>query len=280
MNKRKSQEHLEEVKRSRAPLMVRVIAIYFSTLLVFIFLVIEFSVPLYEANGQPTAWLGGIFFLYYFLPISVAVLFGLAFRPFWANFRNTLTAVLLIQAVYSLIVYAVRYTHVQTLEEGIHEIRQAQVNLRRFDHRTLDQNQNGLIDGVEFSIEFESGDLPSGEYEAHAFLSQDGQALPDGKISSHGFRVAPKIKKVVSGKFDFDPQPFKEYFKRGEVVVNLAFDRIVTLDEKTSRLLAFARWAPFFRSTFWDGRDTEIRPRIIEVETLSRVDVLSLDAIE
>ena len=78
---------------------------------------------------------------------------------------------------------------------------------------------------------------------------------------------------VFSIRFLTDPQAFEKYWGQGELEFNVGIRRWMELTEKEKKILWLNRWAPFLRSTSWEGTDPEIYSMAVDVDFVHWADV-------
>lgn len=256
-------------------LIFRVLVVYVFALVMLVVLTAHFNIPLYAGSGEdrfPSAWLWLLMFSYYAMPVILAALFAWNFRPFWRNFRNLLVTILVVQLVYSLFAFAVRYQYLEKWKQGIHESRISRLDVNWFKHRFFDTDKDGLIDLVKFESRVDSRYLPPGEYFLRAAVAQKEKELSGGDLGVFRFRVRPEAREFAYPKYQFDPQPLMPHYESGPFDVNVRLLKVVIRDREAERVLTLTRWAPFVRYTTWDGRDPQISENVIPVEKKERVD--------
>lgn len=232
-----------------------------------------FDIPFYKGSGnQPDRWLYLVWFFYYVVPWVTAFFLGFVLRPFWPRFRNLLVAILVIQGIYSVSVYALRCVYREKRKEVFHEARMSQFKTLGFRPRFYDRNHDGIIDDVELLIRCQMSGYPLGTYLLQASVTQQGRIFPDSGIGSFPVTLGDDKPKMFTAKFRFDPRVFEPYFESGTFTADLSIQAMAKVDADGARLMAFGRWSPFLRSTSWRGdRDAEISEQIIDLEDVPDV---------
>ena len=267
------------VQRSRSRLMKQVIFLYFLTLLGLIFVTIKFGIPLEQGGGDvasPAPWLSIIKTYYYVIPVVLAFVFGLFFRPFWRNFRNLLVTIFLIHLFFSLVIYATRYGYLQKQHVDIARSKIAELKILDLKKVFIDENKDGVLDQIKVTISVDYNGFLEGHYALSALLTQGGQEFPQNSLGMTLFEVGEGPLKLAQIIFKSDPQVFKSLWGQGDFDIDLILQKKVFMDSKGKMILSVARWAPFFRYTSWGGADPKIHSDIVELNRFEGVDTFFL----
>lgn len=262
-----------KVKKSRIPLAGRIVIVYYLVLVSLVMLTLQSGQPLhFNRDEVPVAWLDVIKFAYYVLPVLLAVIYGIIFRPFWAKFRDLLVIILVIHGTYSVFVYSCRVLYFERLKNETFKLRLAEYSLYGVQHRMLDTTKDGLIDRVEFRAKLDAAEFPPGQYIVYAKITQRGQEFSDGIIGRFPFQIFPTQQKPFMIQFAVNPQLFESYYESGHFDLNLGLQRVVGVDDAGHWLLAMSRWSPFIRFTSWDGEDPAVQNAVLDLDYREKLD--------
>ncbi|MDP2654380.1 MAG: hypothetical protein Q8Q08_10165 [Candidatus Omnitrophota bacterium] len=255
-----------------ARLAVRVGTVYFLTLMLAAVMTEKYAIPLrYADNGTPTAWLQILLLFYYGVPVLMAALFGICFRPFFRNFRNLALLIFMIHLAYSFVVYLVRNDHAKKSEGDAALRASGRLRVAAVNHAARDGNKDGRIDDVEIFSELDLSDFAGGEYRIEAFLTQDSHPVSEKPFGTLRGRLGSGKVKRFPVRFSFDPQPLEAFFYRGPVDINFRLIKIRKPDDKMLQIITWSRWAAFLRPFAWGEEDSLGSPREIDLGTVRNV---------
>lgn len=253
-------------------LAMQIIVIYCFCVAALVWIVLKYQVSFAPGLPDTVYWLSLVRFIYYVLPVFLAVIFGLVIRPFWPNFRNLLIGIIVLQLLYGFFASLYRLGYLQLYGNEIHQSRKARVRLMSTQHELADKNHDGQIDYLFLSGRLDIEDLPAGDYQIYATISQKGQSFPDGLMGVSPVKITKPETKPIKVNFQKDPRVFEPYYNRGEFEFNIGVKKIVPLNMKAHKVLSITRWAPYFRTTSWDGYDPDINEEKLEIDYLAGVD--------
>ncbi len=223
------------------------------------------------------SWRDVLVFFYYGLPVLLALIFGLLFRPFWPHFRNLIVAVFVVQMFYSLGVYGVRWRYVDRRRRAESALKgRLRLKILSTRHRLLDRDADGLVDKIEIFVHAAMRGFPPGRYQVYAEVSQKGMTLPRGRIGAVSLTLRDGGPRDFKMRFTCDPRPWAAYYAGGAFSVGLGVLQAVPVGEDGERIVAWSRWSPFLRTTSWTGKDPEIRDRVVTLAVLPEVDRFAL----
>jgi len=268
---RKSQSNPAQ-RHSFSTIITLVTGVYFVTVILYIFCLLSLDPILIDVKTKPTAPLIGLICLYYVLPIILAFVFGTLFRPFWRNFRNVLFPIFFIALLYSFIVFMLRNIYSDPRREDRQQASLANLRISSVQHDFLDENSDQRTDKVELTFRFDLTDFPPGRYYIRGFLESTSSTAVEQKIGEFIVPFTSDSSKSGVGHFTFDLPSMTGIRQPQEYGVNIQLLRVKEITTKEQRILAWARWAPFFRTTSWDGHDPEINADLVLLATLKQVD--------
>ena len=261
---------------SRFPLVVIVVSGYWATVIGFILLIANKSLPFYQSGqtGRPTVYLLTLWVLFYVVPVGLAFFFGLLFRPFWKNFRNVLFPIFYIAVLFSFIVAMLRNYYAEELLQQTRQARLARIEIESFRHTLSDEDYDGIAEAAEFKTRYHMPDFPVGQYRLMARVSRDKSKPEMKKIGSFEFPVTKKTRHNFVGNFKFvsDAHTTQVYD------VHLELHWLWLFDHPAKTVLNLTRWAPFFRTTDWEGRDSFIEGEFIVLDSAPFIDSVTLPA--
>lgn len=265
-------------KPSRILLKSYVILIYFTSVLMFISTIIIRESQLCSPGDvlPPSYYLFAIPPLYYIFPIILALIFGVLFPPFLKNSRDILFPIFYIAVIYSFTIYMFRSFYADERSGEVMRGQYARLTLHDFQHTVADNNKDGTVDSVDFTAQFGMAGSPPGEYRLTALLTDRSGSSAENGIGSFEFLVKADENRKYVGHFKFVPANESVMQAAAEYDVALILQRYFPLDERGKRILAFARWSPFFRITNWNGEDPEITDEIVTLDVLRYVDSFPL----
>jgi len=265
---------------SRIPLIILVISIYYMMVLFYVLCLISFDPILIDSLRSPTPPLIILLGLYYILPVILAVLFGGLFRPFWRNLRNILFPIFYIALLYSFGVFMLRSRYVEPRWRDIRQAMLAHFQVETGGHTKLDENGDGLPEIIEINCHFRLNDFPPGQYQVSAYVESSGPEAIYRQIGQFTVLLIDEKSKAGLGHFTFECPPGSAHDGRKEYDLHIQLHRLMDLSDQERQVLALARWAPFFRTTFWDGCDSELNAEPVLLDTASQVDSFVLPGAE
>lgn len=249
--------------QSRLTLTARIVCLYCLIVLSVIGAIVYYQAPISLENGRSgsSAVLYFVWFLYYGLPFVVAVIFGCLFRPFRKSFRNVLFVIFFMQLLYSFTVSMLRWEYLQDFNKIRSWKKSDRIKIMDLTPQQFDRNQDGFIEEVKVKAVFDFTKIRPGEYLLDAAIVSDAAVFPF-EIDGGGLFTIDKTgaDNMISREFDITVRNDLKSatFEIQNFQVKLLLFRIVSIDERGKKVLAFARWSPFLRSTNWDGSDAEI----------------------
>lgn len=259
----------------RISLSLKILFVYVCSVTALVFVILYFKISLAPGSQYVDYWLPLVWFIYYGLPVFLAVIFGLAIKPFWRNFRNLLVGIIFLQILYSFfsVIYRTNYLAKRTAE--IHVSRKADVRLMSAGNTVVDRNKDGRIDNILFSAKLDVEDLPPGKYKIWSEITQNGQEFPDGVMGNVYAHITPNVP-WIKVNYMQDPRVFEPYYANGPFEINIKVAQVLPLLKDGRKVLAVTRWAPYFRTTSWSGQDPEISEHILDISQLKAVDRFSI----
>ncbi len=250
-------------EQRRIHLVARIVLLYFLILGGVDGAIVHFKPNLYQQvfPWRPTLLLFLVWFLYYILPFVLALIFGYIFRPFGKNFRNVYFSIFIIQLFYSFIVGMLRWEYAQAFTDQLQWKKSDRIKIINLASQQFDRDENGFIEEIKVSVEFDFKKIRPGEYLIDAAIVP-GASLSPFLVDGGGlFTIAKtgqtnRIKKdfVVTARdncmnVDCQLQDFQ---------IKILLFRIANVDSYGKKLLLFSRWSPFLRDTNWEGLDKKI----------------------
>jgi len=268
----------EAEKRSRWPLMLLVVGIYFATVVFYILCLTSFDLELMSGPpSRPNPALIVLWGLYYFVPFILAVVIAGLFRPFWKTFRDVLVPIFYLALVYSFLIFMLRSPYAEKHWNDLRNGRLANMRLAEIEHVLIDGDQNGRAESVRFTFRFNLDEFPPGKYRITGWVEVIPGDQPPDKIGAFIVPVSYGGANSGVGNFDFDIPAAHAGLGR-EYDLQLQLHRIAEMDKSLRRILALSRWSPFFRTTSWDGEDPELHTRPILLDTRQHVDFVTIPA--
>ncbi len=272
---------MKERSISYPALVSRITLCYFLSLAGLIILTIQSGYPLYleEETQNPiyTTWLKLLLFFYYGAPFIIAFSFGILFRPFLQNFRNLYITILTIQGLYSFFMYITRDQYSEKRQSGIQQARLSRWRILSFEHQPMDFQNDGKVDQIDFLTRLEFFDFPEGEYQVFLILRQKTKENPRIRIGNFRFIVPQKEERIHNIRFQVYTDKVLGVLPLKDFEVDLGVEEILGIDEVGKRILSLARWAPYFRSGDWQGRDRHIKEEIVELDLIPKVYSFSIN---
>ena len=306
---KKSDASALSASKKIARLVFCIVAIYFLTLTVLIFAIQREDLRSLQSPVEahyPGSLLSLLYFAYYGMPAVIAALFGFIFKPFWKNFRLVLVIIFLVHWAYSTVVYTLRYALLVKWHDELQETQEGKLQVFSMRHKFYDDDKNSVMDRVELIGEFDLSLLANGEYLLEAFLSQDGQRLPNARAGAYRFiledeskptpikreekqdprenqkpalhkydkktlEAGAKKQRIFQHSFQANLNRYQVYFVNGPLDVDFELRKILRSNEAIEKVLCLSRWAAFLRTTSWEGYDPDLKPMILEVQTINSV---------
>jgi hypothetical protein len=257
-NKTRRQHH-QLPASSRIGLTARITVVYYLALLGLVWLTIASDAPLAGGEGPPASrlWLKIIVFYFYVLPPVLAVILGIIFRPFWPNFRNFLVTVFVIHGLYSFGISVIRHQYLMQRLAEFDAGPSSEIQLKSLRHELTDKYGDGVLNQLDIFAEIDLSQLQPGRYSLKAALVKGNAPVAHGDLAAPAFDVAAGASGNLSFHFVSDFAAVNPSYQ--EMVLNVDFQLMkeFTADHQWERILAFSRWAPFFRETGWDGSDLQ-----------------------
>ena len=262
------------IHKRQAGAVLGIAGVYCGTVAITVLFTELFSLPLFEGEGaqaRPSAWLWFVWFVYYALPVVLAVITATAIRPFWATFRNVLLVIAAAHGMYSAACFGLRETYLEETKNELKKSREGYIRIFEKSLRKHDDNSDGLTEKITLRFSFDGSPLHLGEYTLRVFASQSGDMLPQGEIGRYEFTIGGG-QKVFYTVFDFDPQRFKGFFSRGEISLDAELRRMMPVSLTAKKVIALCRWAAFYRPVTWGGFDPDISERELVIESIEKIE--------
>jgi len=279
LRKRLEMEKSYKSEEEKQFVMEMTVVIYFLIILVMVFLTLHFEKrggPFLIQSSGYQFWLKLLIFANYGLPLVFGVMAGTLLRPFWITFRNYLLIVILLHGAYSFFVYAIRSSLYEEWEQNIYLSQLASLKLKTFKLKTIDRNEDGIVDWVKITSALDMTDFPEGTYLSCAYLSQNGQRVPGGILKPIRFSLKKEKAELLNADFTFAPVRYDRYFAQGALEVNLSVKKIISVNEEAKRIQTLCRFAAFYRPVSWAGEDPFMSDRILELAELTDVKSISI----
>lgn len=268
-------------EHSRILLTVRITVVYILTVLALLGAVLYYKIPLYGASfyAMPSVTLGLIWVMYYIVPLLLAVVFGLLFRPFGKSFRNIYFAILAAQILFSFIACLFRWEYLLRFETANYWKKSDRIRIEEFKEQHFDKNQDGFIDEIKLNLTLNLTKIRPGNYLLH------GVIVPGATMSPFIIEGGGEIKIAQTGPENIFVKVFviqprmdlpKARMELQNFQVKFLLFRIATVDQYGQNLLMYTRWSPFFRVTGWDGSDREIYGDWHLLDTLVRPEIFTM----
>ena len=249
--------------QSRLSLSARIVILYSLIVLGVIGAINYYQEPILSENGRvllPTI-LYLVWFLYYGFPFVLAVIFGCFFSPFRKSFRNILFSIFFLQLLYSFMVSMLRWEYLKDFNNIRRWKRSDRIRIADLTPQQFDRNQDGFIEEIRLNAVLDFTKIRPGEYLLDAAIVPDASVSPF-EIDGGGLFTIDKtgVDNMIAREFVITVRNdlASASYAMQNFQVKLLLFRIVRIDQRGKKLLAFARWAPFLRSTRWDGSDSEI----------------------
>ncbi|OGX31630.1 MAG: hypothetical protein A2787_03505 [Omnitrophica WOR_2 bacterium RIFCSPHIGHO2_01_FULL_48_9] len=249
-------------------LTVQVVFVYFLVIVFLIVCMLFGDMP----APYPKTWTGLMDFVYYFLPYLLALWAGVMLRPFWPSFRNVFVGIIVVHLFYSFGIYMGHAYHWDRLEQQTRRYRSEKIKILTVDHQFLKNSQDDSAVQLLVRLQFDSAELSSGDYRMTAELWQRGLAVPQAQFDFYDFRIGEKGGQVFQTVLSAELQNFNKDTAGDPYDINLRIQRKILIDESIKNFLFWARWAAFFRTADWEGRDTELTDRWVETHVLRKID--------
>ncbi len=224
--------------------MRKIVAIYFAAIVVLVCLAVVFPVPFYFPNTPgrwPTPFLLLFFFMYYVVPLMIAVAFGFIFRPFWRHFRNLFFTIFLIQILYSAGAQVLRIQILGKIKHDIDRSKSIKLPVKAISQQLLDENNNGIVDTIEFVTGVDLEKYPIGEYLIYEYLTQLGQQI---YVDMGAQNVVRKPAVVTPHAFAAATRHGDDLWK--ELIQSGYIDREGVVQDKVRKLQSFSALEDFF----------------------------------
>ncbi len=282
MKNRAQTEHIDDP--ARLVLSLQVVGFYFLTVACVIGAIIHYDMPLYKGEGYrwPTAVMFVVWFLYYVAPLILAVIFGFLFRPFGKSFRNIFFAIFLIEICYSFVVGMLRWEYLQNFKNTKQWKKSDRIRIAKVTPSYFDRNQDGFIEEIRLNVDFNFAWIRPGQYQLQANI------FPPALVASFGLKGGGKFEiakltaeSILTKEFILTARHDRQGGAEQVVDFQVAFSlsRIVAIDQYGKRVLTYARWAPFLRTTDWQGIDKEIHGDVLVIDQRILPDVFSMRAV-
>lgn len=245
-----------------------IIFIYFAMVVFLAACTVLGDIPL----PYPAAWTNLLNFVYYVLPYILAGLAGVMLRPFWPSFRNVFVGIIVIHLFYSFGIYMGHTYYLDRLEQQIRRHRLEKIKVLKADHQFWKEPNNNSAAQLRVTLQLDSTKLSPGHYAMTVGLSRRGQPLTDAQSNSYHFRIPETGGEMFQTTLLLEPRGLNLNSSGDLYDIDLKITREMLLDQKTRNFLHFSRWAAFFRTTNWEGEDTDLADHWVETHLIRRID--------
>jgi hypothetical protein len=270
-------------RQARVFLAANILVIYTLTVVAVAVAIDHFNPSLFngEINKSPNILILTVWFLYYIVPVLLAIIFGLLFRPFWRSFRNLIFAFLTLQCLVSFTLCMVRWDYVKKFQDDNRWRKNDKIRIIELDPKYYDVNEDGFLDQLTVSPVFDFTRIRAKDYLLHvALVPSDGPFTIDGggpfTITEKGEKNKITREFVVKPRTDlgtdvslYVPTNFK---------IKFILFHVVTVDDKGKKLLRYTRWSPYLRETNWEGEDPVIYGDWILLDTFTTKEIFTIPA--
>ncbi len=245
-------------------LIIQIAFIYFFTLFVLVFLIVQFQLPLNLRDPSvdtPNLMLLLVLAYYYLIPFAIAIAVGFVFRPFWWNFCTVIVAIFTVHFFYSLIWEGVRYVSVIDLVEKIEISRKGKVVVNSFQYSV--DGQGHLTQRLHGEMKILFSEFSPGDYSLSIFLENVDFPLIQDVISTQEMKLGKEESVFVS--FDYDLKKWDRLCQPETCRLYARLRHKGLLSSAHNGLRVFGPWAAFFQSTSWEGTDALTLPKEINI---------------
>ena len=222
---------------------------------------IRSGVPLTDGIGPRGSrlWLDLILIYYYVLPPVLAVILGMMFRPFWPNFRNFLVTIFVIHGLYSFVVSVIRHQYLMQRQAEFDSGQSTDIQLKSVRHELTDRNGDGVLNELNIYADIDLAQLQPGRYDMKAVLVKGDNPVLHGELTAPAFDVVAGSSGNMAVHFVSDFEAINPSYRQTVFDVDFQLNKEPIADYQLEKILAFSRWAPFFRETAWNGSDPQFR---------------------
>ena len=251
--------------------------LYFAALIALIAATVVLDIDLAHGEGwfrMPSGWSLLLAAMYYAAPVAVAALVGYLRRPHRKNFVATVAVIFAVHAAYSVAVTGLRIAAIKVWQADIEQSHEALPVIAVFDHRFVDDDDDGLVNRVVLEGRLDADHLPFGAYTLYAWASQGG--APVVGLGYADLAVVRDAEQVHELAYEIDARYLREMAEVGPFDIHLALSRQFTMAPTVKRIVALCRWAAFFCPTSRSGYDPVLYDDIVEIARFDAVDTIAL----
>lgn len=248
---------------------------YFGILLFLAWLTISGDKTLYDIMDdntlEPTRWNLFLNFMYYVAPLAFAGVAARFFKPMVPRFAAVLLIIFGIHAAYGAAMTAARGMYVGYWEGVVEESTNGSLAIVKSGHKLVDKENDGLINEVAITAQFEPVGMPAGHYEVHVQVLQDGMVLPDGVIKQEGFDLegdeTENSYRRINIAATLNPRDFEKAARKAPLDIGFKQYRVLRTTPFARKLVRMCSWAAFFcaNSVRNAYSDPEIQDQAVEL---------------
>ncbi len=273
---------LDAPGRLRFGALLLVLGLYLVALVALVAVTLVFEIPLSEGEGFlvfPSPWSLLIGFAYYLAPPLIALGFGWRMRPFARHALALWLAIMLVQGGYSLGV-TLMHTRLVAAWDADRQASIAAIHgLAEAGHQLHDDDGDGLIDRIALDGRVRTRDLPPGDYEVAAILTE---APPGQRRRIAGPMRFPRSSSAsdaldLAFALDLGAPGLEELAAAGPMALHVEVTKSRHPDDHARTILMLCAWAPFACPTPRNGWDAAIRDEVLALRRFENLGEVALE---